>query len=522
MSSLGKLTNSFFSATNENSISFANFNFDISLVKLEAPKEFNGLGSTLSIQRRNNAEDGPLHKTLRKLGALFEQVVPSTPRLIKAYGLRSSEIIQLPGISPKGSKSDGPFEAFIGADGTSIWAAAASGPAALGVHLLACMLSRQFDDAKVSTAIWVEIVHERQLQIKAAVEDNLVVSISTAMMARQDISREELAVLDASVRSWLSSADEAKMSSQKKLMLILRNINIPISSGSSTYGKVIEAWKQAMSGFEDLLSGMPQQVSSGAILRALSAWHLFPNLIVLVGNTVNVRFEDPLLPEESVVTIGLQQADANHQGGIQWSLTLSHLRYYGDPVPIESHENNSRVTMRQLHLIAFGSLLKAWKVLSKDTTTTALWFQELWHQLEDVQSNSVNPLPRRLCWLTTLVTAAKIFLDSQIDDAETSHLLVNYGRRRGRSFLCELLGDYPRPFFGLGNLCISTAMTAKDHVGCGIQYLREVAKSIELVQNDALIAYTFLSGKTRYLEFATALKHSIPSPETIAKWTYQI
>lgn len=39
-----------------------------------------------------NAEDGPLHRTARKLGALFEQILPPIKTLIKAYGVRVSEI----------------------------------------------------------------------------------------------------------------------------------------------------------------------------------------------------------------------------------------------------------------------------------------------------------------------------------------------------------------------------------------------------------------------------------------------
>lgn len=57
--------------------------------------------------------------------------------------------------------------------------------------------------------------------------------------ARQTITREELALFDASARSWLSSADEVKISEQKRLMLILKNICTPVSVGSTTYGKVV-------------------------------------------------------------------------------------------------------------------------------------------------------------------------------------------------------------------------------------------------------------------------------------------
>lgn len=100
MSSLSRLANSFISATNENTLALANFNFDFSLVKLEAPQEFVPLGSALSTDRRSNAEGGALHQLARKVGALFEQVIPSTPKLLKAYGCRASEIVEAPGVNP--------------------------------------------------------------------------------------------------------------------------------------------------------------------------------------------------------------------------------------------------------------------------------------------------------------------------------------------------------------------------------------------------------------------------------------
>ena len=86
MSSIGKLTASIFSATNENTLALANLNFDFSLVKFDAPPEFNGLGAALTTTRRKNAESGSAHKTARRIGALFEQLVPPTPRLVKLTG----------------------------------------------------------------------------------------------------------------------------------------------------------------------------------------------------------------------------------------------------------------------------------------------------------------------------------------------------------------------------------------------------------------------------------------------------
>ena len=55
------------SATNENYAALANVKFDFSLIKMEAPIEFNGIASALSYRRRVEAEEGPSHKTARRL-----------------------------------------------------------------------------------------------------------------------------------------------------------------------------------------------------------------------------------------------------------------------------------------------------------------------------------------------------------------------------------------------------------------------------------------------------------------------
>ena len=503
MSSLGRITNSFFSGTNDNTLALANLNVDFALVKFEAPKEFTGLGTALSTTRRKNAEDGPLHKTLRKLGCLFEQILPSTPKLIEAYGLRTSEIIQTPGISPNGSRSHGPFEQFVGADGASIWAAATSGPAALSVNLLACMLARQFDDSKICVAILVELVAERQREILEQTKNNHIVSMPSMMAAQQDITREELAAFDASARSWLSSADEAKISCQKKLMLMLRNVNTTIGGGSSTYVKVLEAWTQAMVGFEDLLKGVPQQVSSGAVLRALSAWHLYPDLIVLAEKTINVKFADPLLPRQGVVTIGLQLKGKEPDKGIQWSLTLSHLRFYGDPVTVQADGNDSRVNMRELHMIAFGSLLGIWNVSADGVEDAALWFQAIWIILQNAEPEEV--ITSSLPWFRILVETANEFLDSQGDDRETSRLLVNYGRRRGKLFLTKPSEKFA-PFFGLDHPHMRAYVECNTEYGT--QHFREVAKTLNLEDHEAYIMYLENCEDGEYCEIATAVPHS--------------
>lgn len=87
-----QFTASILSARNENSFSLANANVDFALVKVEVPRQFEGLGNALSQHRRQNAESGPQHRIARRLGALFEQIIPDIDILTAAYGVRASEI----------------------------------------------------------------------------------------------------------------------------------------------------------------------------------------------------------------------------------------------------------------------------------------------------------------------------------------------------------------------------------------------------------------------------------------------
>jgi hypothetical protein len=142
---MGALT----SVSNEVTLAVAQFNMDFTLMKVEAPQEYQGLGSALSPSRREQAEAGLPHTTARKLGALFEHIIPDTPRLYRAYGQRSSDIAISD--SAHGTISQtGPFSAHEGLDGTSIWAAATSGKRAIAMHLLGCMLSKIEQDLERS------------------------------------------------------------------------------------------------------------------------------------------------------------------------------------------------------------------------------------------------------------------------------------------------------------------------------------------------------------------------------------
>ncbi|MCJ1395831.1 hypothetical protein MMC18_008717 [Xylographa bjoerkii] len=259
----------------QNTLALVNATFELSLFKVEALLEFQGLGSALSPQRRMMAyhirylyssslaicyntvcTESVLLSTARRLGALFEQILPPNPNLVKAYGSRVSEISKSSVLNPRGSQKEGVLASHTGFEGTSIWAAATSGTSAIAVHLLACMLARTFTPSE-ATSIWYEIVQDRGHAIQAGIQDGMVRSLTASI---QNIDGHDLKRWDASARAWLQTADDAKHFEPKQLTLILDNINSSISLGKTAYDNVILVWTTAMLAVERLVTGQPQRV----------------------------------------------------------------------------------------------------------------------------------------------------------------------------------------------------------------------------------------------------------------------
>jgi hypothetical protein len=200
MASFGQLTNAFLKASQETTIAFASINSDFTCVKYAAPEEYKGLGEALSKRRKETAEDGPVHVTAQKLGALFRSIIPKVPNLIQAYGLRASEIANLPEVNPEGSARQSIFADHIGADGTTIWAAATSGTETVTMHLLACMLARIWTREQ-AVPIWSELIDQRKQFLKSVVtETEAGFKISDLTAARIEISRSQLDEWNGSAR----------------------------------------------------------------------------------------------------------------------------------------------------------------------------------------------------------------------------------------------------------------------------------------------------------------------------------
>ncbi|KAK6503217.1 hypothetical protein TWF481_008247 [Arthrobotrys musiformis] len=340
---ISKIQAALASVTQETTVALFNLNLDCSLFKVDAPAEYLPFGNALTKRRRTQAEGGSAHRIARKLGMLFEGIVPHTPELIKAYGTRASEIIEfhekrLP--STSSGKSDyGPFTDYVGVDGTSIWAAATSSGAAISMHLLACLLAVAFT-AEESVAIWEQVVEVRKEEISKSEGDGLL-GFRTLAASTWDIPRQDLATWDASVRAWIRSANTAKELQCYQLRIILDNIDLPVHTSVDTYRSVIETWQTCLKMMDSLVRGNGQDIQNGGLFVAFRAWHIFPDLILLKDQK-HIKQNDPLVKQGGTVTIGLERANGQNSSGVNWSLSLSHLKFYGDSERREGYLNSAK------------------------------------------------------------------------------------------------------------------------------------------------------------------------------------
>lgn len=499
MASFGRLVATPASATIDTTIALANLNFDFALFKVEPQSEFKGIGSSLSPIRRHEAENGPTHVTARKLGALFEPLLPSTTALAKAYGLRATEIIQKSKIEKAVQPSLGVFASQGGVDGTSIWAAATSGQGTIRVHLLACMLARIWE-AVEATSIWVEIVEERKKDIASTFNSGDGANIAAYMTAQQELTRDQLANWDASARAWLRAADDVEARRQKQLELILSNVNVSVNSKAKVWESVLEAWKSAMQAVDCLICGMPQQAQTGEIFLGLSAWHLYPNILVLGTLTTPVKLNDPLVHPAGLLTLGLQSDRTGQEDGVHWSLPLAHLRYYGDPIVRTRSvtKNGSRLTLAEFLQAILGALFESWGCQGKDNEACAKFLKALKTAVL-LDSSHGTQMPAD-CWLDILGTAASDFLACDPTQSRRYAQLHMLGRKYSENILGKTL--FPAFAFASTNTWFGL------HTGqeATIKALRVIANQLPVEAENLFIRYRVENWEccASQFEYATA------------------
>ncbi|KAF5980432.1 hypothetical protein FCOIX_4816 [Fusarium coicis] len=368
MAAFGRLQAALAAATNEVTVAAANINFDFTLVKYEAPKEFRPIEGYLTTTRKQDAETGKSHVVARRLGALFNGICPDSPNLIRAYGARVSEISKKATQKESQEYTKSIFASYVGVDATSIWAAATSSTTAIHVHLLACMLAELWD-ASEATSIWAELVEERRKDIAHRLEQGEALHFGVASAAaQQEITRDQLASWDASARAWIQTRKSVMSKNDAQLRLILKNVYFAINPSEAPFVSVIDAWKLAVETTEKLILGIPQEAQNGAAILGLSAWHIYPDIHVYGNKNIKVAMNDELVAAGGVLSLASCPSQRTESRGVYWSLCLSHLTFYGPPVKRNQALENDprRIPFDHLLHATVGAILSRWRVHSRD------------------------------------------------------------------------------------------------------------------------------------------------------------
>ncbi|KAK4206319.1 hypothetical protein QBC37DRAFT_133716 [Rhypophila decipiens] len=481
---IGRIQNAFMSATNEVVVTAANINFDFSMVKYEAPPEYRGISEALTSTRRQQAEAGEIHITARRLGALFEGTCPPTPKLIATYGTRATEIARTAAHSKSLDASNWIFSAYTGIDATSLWAAATSKKAALPVHLLACLLARAWEEGE-ATSLWVELVTERRKEIVAELEAREEMPFAHMSAAAQaDITREQLAKWDASARAWLRTADSVMNLQHKQLLLIIKNISLPVNEETITYRSIISAWTSALSTMEKVIEGGPHVVRDGAVLLALSSWHLYADMIVVgePNGSTEVTMSDPLVRSSGILTLGFSGSGVHEKNGVYWSLSLAHHKFYGRPVTKTGHVDglSTRLTFLEFQQTIIGAILSHWRIPVGDTAEALGFLLHLGrHMLRDC-----SPSDHGHRWIESLTVP----IIEYFNDEANGTAAIMLGRRREILIPNNQDGNVDRHLFGLRDVPTLFKMIP-DVRGC-IEFIKRLTITVPgLRDREPVIAY---------------------------------
>ncbi|KAK7960783.1 hypothetical protein PG988_011997 [Apiospora saccharicola] len=491
--SIGRFQAGLAHASQELTVAAANFNIDFTLMKFEAPAEYQAIGNLLTPSRVREAENGPIHVTVRKLGALSDGVCPDTPNLIKAYGIRASEITQEVSDADSGSAGHSLNwirKEFGGIDATSIWA--------------------------VSTSC-------------------IAVPSAFVTAAQQEITRDHLKMWDASARAWLQTADKARQLQYKQVLLIIKNLSIAIHEQNvSLYSNVISVWESALTATEGLVSGKPHAVQNGPVLLGLSAWHIFPDMLVFNGpkGNMEVPMNDPLVRPGGVLSLGISDPVRMEKQGVYWSLSLSHHMYYGEAVRRTRRLDidGSRLTLNGLILVFFGSLLRCWNIPKQGIDKSLKILQEIkrvmpveardcpkcwprdrsdatWRESREEKKkieqaeqpiHTYNKGCAKVDWRQVIEQPLQAYASGDKEAA----LAVSWGRRRP-AFLPGPLTAGRKPLFGL--LRLSELLYLLKEPDNKVEFLRRLASRVPGLNNTNSIILsvdTHPSGGTS-IQFAT-------------------
>lgn len=238
------------------------------------------------------------------------------------------------------------------------------------------------------------------------------------------------------------------------------NISFSVSTHETLYEAVVDAWSSALVALENLVKGAPQRINSGAVLLGLSAWHIYPD-ILLAGTNQYIEQKDDLVGRGGVITIGLTNQDADDKG-VFWSLPLAHARYYGDPVTVKRYAGveQSQFTFENFVFVVLGSVIGSWKAPLVDTSVMLQLVRTLSAAVRDglrypkshtwryLSLEDRSPEQIGLRWLLCLGFAAERYFQATGLDLQLVNRLISFGRRRCSDFISGPHSQDLR-FFGL-------------------------------------------------------------------------
>ena len=283
-------------------------------------------------------------------------------------------------------------------------------------------------------------------------------------------------------------------------MLIINNVRMPVNLNKDPYQSVIKAWTSAMCAMERLLQGVPQRVQDGAILLAISAWHLYPVMHVLSENIIDVDQKDDLMTG-SLLTISSYGA-SNAKDGVYWSLPLSRMQYYSPPVMAERHlaSDTSRVSMEEFQIVFLGAFIAEWRRICSDEERCCRLIVRIKKHYRKAEKDTPS-------WFDILADTASRIIGSSGHLRAQFLKLLKLGSRRCEQFLKDPCYKLPL-LFGLEyfHVIVQSLGDIEDK----IKLLRRAAEIRNLDYNNTIIRYkTERSFKGRDVyKFASAVPFS--------------
>ncbi|KAJ6278945.1 hypothetical protein J3E71DRAFT_223776 [Bipolaris maydis] len=226
-----------------------------------------------------------------------------------------------------------------------------------------------------------------------------------------------------------------------------------------------------------LVSGEPQAVQNGAALLGLSAWHVYPDMSVYNSAPIEIKMEDPCVTKGGILSLGVSRRpiSSNEEGGVRWSLSLSHLRHYGRPVDVtRGLEADARLTWSQFKLVVFAALLERWRLQGTRDDTIARLFTSL------PQHSDAHPFLDKsdVNMFKFLKDSAAAYIKREIAAESLDHKLIQLGRRRSRQFIPGRLITYEQYNPLVYSFNSRRSFSVLKDTEATISYLRYVARRL--------------------------------------------